>query len=95
MLTLHHEPIVRTAAVERCAQALVKSITQLQATVQSELLAILHRNLGVASPNNIVFEESSLLVRTVINTPVDDGNRNLRSTLVQWLCGAPMESGGV
>jgi hypothetical protein len=37
------------------------------------------------------FEESSLLVRTIVNTEIADELRDTRSDVISWLCGASLE----
>ncbi|MBM3227887.1 hypothetical protein FJZ27_03440 [Candidatus Peribacteria bacterium] len=86
------EPIIRTNAVQRCAADIMKHIASSGAALLADMQMILLNNLGSPDPQSIEFEESSLLVRTMVNTEIADGLRGTRSNVILWLCGAALET---
>ncbi len=85
------KPIVRKNAVQRCAVEIVEQIASTGRPLLAEMQSILQSNLGTSDPQNIDFEESSLLVRTLVNTKTADLLRDERSKVINWLCGAALE----
>jgi hypothetical protein len=83
-------PMVRTNAVKRCAAEMMLQIGSVGTTLLGDMQAILRSNLGTADPLQVEFEESSLLVRSIINAETAPHLRETRSAVIAWLCGAPL-----
>ncbi len=85
------QPIVRTKAVKRCAAEIMQQIGNVGRTLLGDMQEILRRNLGTPDPQQIEFEESSLLVRTIVNAEITEHLRDTRSRVINWLCGAALD----
>ncbi len=85
------QPIVRTKAVKRCAAEIIEQIGNVGRTLLGDMQEILRRNLGTPDPQQIEFEESSLLVRTIVNAEITEHLRDARSRVINWLCGAALD----